>query len=224
MMLPKFINHVDALTVKCDYTYMMYIDEPKGNEDILTQDIYGCSEAKVKSDIFSIKKVVAVSQNHTPGKADKDVELFRNSDNSEKIKFPREIGKFFPNLMVLSLAKAGLVKINSEDLKFLTKLRFLILTANKLTSVESDLFKHTPNLEYLHLGFNSIKSFGHNILYLIPKLKRFYVYNNICMNDDKWTIDDPKKLQKLQKLMNEPCPPDEVIDGSFQVTTVMLLN
>lgn len=223
-MVSNFLNQVDALTVKCDYTYLIYIDEPKGNEDVLTQDIYGCSEAKVEGDIFSIRKVVAVSRNHISGKSDEDVELFRNSDDSHKIKFPREIGFFFPNLMVLSLAKAGLVKISCEDLKFLTKLRFLILTANKLTSLESDLFKHTPNLEYLHLELNLIKSFGQNILHPIPKLKRFYVYNNTCMNDDKWTIDDPKKLKELQKLMNELCPPYEIIDGSVQVTTDILID
>lgn len=215
------ISEVNVLTVNCVYTKTQYVDEDRGNNYVLTPILYSCLNLNIEADTKSSEVVEAVSQNHLSGKTDEDVELFMKKD-PKKMMFPKGIGKFFPNLTGITFINADLERITSDSLKFLPKLKFLLLAQNQLTVLPSDLFKYTTNLEYLHVGKNLITSFGHNILKPIPKLKRLYIYDNVCMNEGRWTIQ-PKEIKELQKLMNEQCPPDEIIDGTVEVSTKMLL-
>lgn len=72
-------------------------------------------------------------------------------------RFPRGIGRFFPNLRNLSIEGCGLKSINKNDLIGLENLQQLALDGNEITTLPEDLFQETPLLEKISLSDNKIK-------------------------------------------------------------------
>ena len=72
-------------------------------------------------------------------------------------RFPRGIGRFFPNLRNLSIEGCGMKSINKFDFIGLGNLQQLALDGNNLTTLPEDLFKETPLLERISLSDNKIK-------------------------------------------------------------------
>lgn len=180
-------------------------------------------------DSNSYQEIGSVSGDHMEGKTNLDVEYLYMAPKEKQLRegikrFPKGIGKFLPNLIGLTV-KASLDRVTNEDLKGFPKLKILLLAGNRLTALDSNLFEEVPALEYLHLAHNKILDFGHDILKPLKHLKRVYVYNNVCMDKDQWSCEpNSKKWKELEEKMNENCPPDEVIDGSVEMSTEFLLE
>ena len=191
-----------ALTVECEFTIITYKDN---NQDVLAPDIYVCTMANITRECDSSKKVVAVSTNHMPGKSNDDVELFHTKVNQKIYNIPREIGRIFPNLIVVTMPFVELQQVRSQDLENFPNLRFLYLGNNKIKTLDSDLFKYTPKLEYLSVDYNQLTNIGTDILAPLMNLERLYLSQNPCL--PVGGTSNRSGIEALKKLMEEQCPP-----------------
>lgn len=127
-------------------------------------------------------EVLRVVGDHVEGKTSKDVDAISISSIELK-RFPRLIGRFFPNLKAMTINSCGLKGIEKSDLLGLTSLTQLTLNGNEITELPNDLFHATPQLEAVSFYGNQIEFIGANIFDFLPHL----TYANFKLNVN---IDD----------------------------------
>lgn len=155
---------------------------------------------------YSIARVVG---DHQDDKTNEDVEAIAFS-NFNLQQFPQNIGKFFPNLKVLTVNSCNLTSISKYDLMGLKELRQLTLNGNLISHLPNNLFENTQLIEFVSLYGNRVEFIGRNIFDSLKHLK----YVNLKMN---FTIDACFKdlygvtLDQLKKIINKNCQP-EILD------------
>lgn len=116
LIVTMFMGNSNALTADCNYQVSSYKDN--NGVDVLAPDCYACKDAKITKECDNdTEKIVAVSRNHMPSKTNKDVTLFTTKPRQKINKIPKDIGKFFPNLIVFTMPFAELESISSNDLE-----------------------------------------------------------------------------------------------------------
>lgn len=188
-----FCGNSNAMTIDCSYEQRphRYTDM----KTVIFDALYGCFKAVMSRECDLSDKIHAVSNNHMPGKTNVDVEnLSFISKGSEK-KLPKNIGAFFPNLLVLRADFYGeLTEISNEVLKSLPKLRILYVNRNKITALDGDLFKYSPNLQHFAFDHNKITNMGDNLFKGLSKLTNIWPDHNPCVKKYVHSLSETIKL------------------------------
>lgn len=118
---------------------------------------------------------------HLDGFSDSSVKAL-NIENIRLNLVPKDITKFFPNLIVLRWMNADLDDIFANDLQPFPSLVALIVHQNLLTSLDGDLLRYTQLLEYIDLSENAIENVGSDLLTSLTYLKEVNLLDNVCIN------------------------------------------
>lgn len=195
-----------AMTIDCNYRIATYKDN-YGN--ILISNIYSCMNANISTECDGTpNKVVGMSSNQNAGKVNNDVQMFYIHHQNIKT-IPKEVGNFFPNLVVVRMPYLGLQKVTKEDLKQFPNVHFLYLAYNKIERLDSDLFVKTKSLEYVFLDNNQITNIGGNIFDNLPNVHHFYLDKNPCMRTG--SFHRRNDLKKLLTKIRSQCPQTQIM-------------
>lgn len=164
---------------------------------------YTCDEANV----INSESETALSNvigNHTSGKSDENVEALTVSDEKTLDRIPKNIGKFFPNILALLWTYGALTSITAEDLEQLPKLNILVLSHNKLVSLDESLFKHTPKLQLIEFNDNLIEHADKKLLTSLKQLESAEFLENPCIN---MTASTSREVRDIKLKMPIKCKP-----------------
>jgi uncharacterized coiled-coil protein SlyX len=97
-------------------------------------------------------------------------------------RLPKNIEKFFPNLIIISWYNSVMKSVTAEDLKPFPNLIWLSFQVNQIETLDGDLFKHTKNLECVNFSQNRLTRIGDGMLADLPNLKLANFRLNTCYN------------------------------------------
>lgn len=138
---------------------------------------------------------------HLDGFSDSSVKAL-NIENIRLNLIPKDIAKFFPNLIVLRWMNAELDYISANDFQPFPNLVALIVSQDLLTSLDGDLFRHTQLLEYIDFSENAIKNVGSDLLTSLTHLKEVNFLDNSCINAHAVT---PQAINILKMQLSMYC-------------------
>lgn len=106
-------------------------------------------------------------------------------------RFPRGLGRFFPNLGAVVIKGCGLANISKNDFKGLGNLQILELDYNEIRALPEDVFGETPAIEILSLGHNKIEFelIDHRLLESLHNLNAINLEENADI-DDIYILED----------------------------------
>lgn len=165
---------------------------------------YTCSVRSVQNP--EIQEVTEIVGNHLKGRSDLNVEAFTSSGKNNFPNFPRNLEKFFPNLLVIQIWSGKLTSITAADLSPWPNLAFLSLSFNKIETLEGDLFRNNQKLTYISFLGNSIINVGLDLLSNLNELKEVYFSSTRCLNANAAT---PEAIENLKNQLFEDCVSDE---------------
>ncbi|KAG5666513.1 hypothetical protein PVAND_014534 [Polypedilum vanderplanki] len=145
--------------------------------------IYECFSDKVPTK--SGYNVTKISGIHSGGKKNEHVTSVFIVGSDALIFFPRQISKFFPNLVSFQLFSTSIEILNGDELdEFGEKLKYFVLTFSKLKTISSHLFLKTPNVIFIWFQYNKITQVGHDLLtpFNLTRLQQVDFDNNNCIS------------------------------------------
>lgn len=119
---------------------------------------------------------------HTGGKRHEDVEGLYVQPELVLTRLPKNIEKFFPNLVMISWIDGVLNHVSAEDLKPFPKIRFLDFFNSNLESLDGDLFQHSQELQHINFGRNAIEFVGNGLLTGLDNLVNAGFHDNKCID------------------------------------------
>jgi Leucine rich repeat len=202
---------VDGLEFHCQFRYMTWGTLlPNGSE-------YGCLNPRItqSGDRFALTNVIG---DHLPGKTMADVKILYVNGSSANVdpdlstaQLPREIGRFFPNLIGFAWANMDLAKISQSDLKVFPDLIIADLQINKIVAIDGNLFQSTRKLMRINLTSNLIQHVGSNLLSNLNDLEAIDIADNPCIS---FHARNQEQFDDLMMLFDKRCSP------SSETTTV----
>lgn len=103
---------------------------------------------------------------------------------SAKMKrFPKGLGKVFPNLWMLIANSAGMTEFTKDDLNDMPNLSMLFMSMNQITALPSDLFASTPKIEAFSIQGNKISTIEAGIFDNLNGLSLVSLLDNTGFND-----------------------------------------
>lgn len=116
----------------------------------------------------------------------------------------KDIERFFPNLVGLSLRNKNLNKISAEGLKQFPNLLLFKTYRNPLVSLDGDLFKYTTKLRSIWIHSSQLQHVGQNFLTDLDDLSFAYFRNNPCIDISASTNET---IEALKRELLISCPP-----------------
>ncbi|XP_070508767.1 uncharacterized protein [Chironomus tepperi] len=170
------------------------------------QLIYECivTDIEIASNHDDARKVTNVSGIHDQHKSNEHVKSFGIGNRIVHF-MPKELDKFFTNLIVLDVYATGLQEIVKDDLKPFKDLKYLSLTGNELQTIDFDLFVYNPHLEVVLLWGNKIETVNDAFENLL-KLQYLSFKNNPCHSGV--ARHSHNQLTALIKEIHNNCEPD----------------
>jgi hypothetical protein len=137
----------------------------------------GCSLSNVN--ITSRQTITSVN-----GQSDFDGSSYKIIGFMEQVLhfIPKGLGKFFPNLEMLSIYKSKLKAVEKEDLKQFSNLSAVLFYLNEIQFLPSDLFEANPNISKIEISGNNISYVGHNLVTPLKNLELAYFNGNGCID------------------------------------------
>lgn len=173
---------------------------------------YTCDVTLVESE--NDTHVTEVTGDHLEYRDNEDVEVINVLDQYLLEMIPKDIEKFFPNLIGIRWYHGTLIDITADDLTPFPYLRLLSLRGNKIVIIDEDLFVATPRIEYVSFRENLIEHVGENILDSLPHISEILFENNVCIDQNART---QRELEELGINLATLCPPME--RSTVQITT-----
>lgn len=103
--------------------------------------------------------------------------------NAKMKRFPKGLGKVFPNLWMLIANSSGMTEFTKDDLKDMPNLAMLFMSMNQITALPSDLFEGTPNIEAFSIQGNKISTIEIGIFDGLKSLSLVSLLDNTGFND-----------------------------------------
>lgn len=151
------------------------------------------------------EKITAVTGQHQAGKSHADVKGF--ATEGKIVNFvPKDIEKFFPNIIALTFANANINEIHEDDFKPFPKLRAVFMMNNQVRELERNLFRNNPSMGEIKLNNNKIEHVE-NAFDNLPQLTFLFLNENICINAEAWSTE---KVVNLVKQVREKCSSNNV--------------
>lgn len=169
-------------------------------------NIYKCSPNVTNGDDVNLE---AVTGEHLYGRNNTHVEGLYVVN--VKLSFiPKNLPKFFPNLLGLRLYNTKMTTITANDLKPFPGLIDLSIQTNNLTSLASDLFQFSRKLKHVSFYRNSLTSIaekddsGKGLLRYSENITTANFLHNPCIN---MFANSSLQLQLLDNLIFQNCKP-----------------
>lgn len=125
-------------------------------------------------------------------------------ENKKTFYFPKNLEKFFKDLIMIDINYGPLKEIHQSDLKPFKKLKCLELFHNEIEVLENGLFDFNPELEMIWLSSNKIFHVDPEIFdKLIGKLSYFSLDTNECISEH--AINDTKLVEEILKNVTKLC-------------------
>lgn len=178
-----------ALTLQCKFDDYIY----DGNYKCEVENLRITARNEIVSD---------VSGTHISARrSNADVIILSIEDQTVHY-LPKDLARFFPNLLYLTINKSGLKEITRNDLKDFPKLRNIAVRANDIENLPGDLFEN--NLELSHVGFptNKIKTIGKDILKTATSLESVDFRRNECISQQ---ANGREAIEEMMKNVATQC-------------------
>lgn len=200
-----FIATINGYNLNCKF-------ESRTQVWYLTGSYYTCTV--LNYDAFcENKEVTAVSGTHLTGKTNDHVlQVDFLEQNSECV--PSKLYLFFKNLEYFSLRASFVSELHENDLEGLTKLKMLDMYGNFIETVPANFFVPTPNLESVSFSTNRIKYFEARSVPILPKLTRYWLERNPCIN---FNAENPRDLRFVHALLKVDCQPKQKAENNYNV-------
>jgi regulator of replication initiation timing len=137
--------------------------------------------------VFNITQVSVnkVEGNHTLGFygrnfTNNDVKGIDIHNATEMVSFPRDIDKFFKNLVLIGIFDSKLSEVTQADLMVFPHLRHLYLSHNRISVIRDNLLKFNPRLEVILLYNNDIVHIDQRTFSELAQLRTLYLGRNYC--------------------------------------------
>lgn len=203
-----------AIVIACTHGFQFGCNFQNRNWQIVGS-VYSCNEAEISlNNSLSLEYVVG---NHLPGRTNNDVQAlhaFRDATASRQL--PKNIGKFFPNLSVLTWEVGQLTSITAEELESLVNLQVLNFYINNIVTLDGSLLQYTPKISWISFSFNLIINVGPNLLDNLDDLTFADFRNNECINS---TAETPQEIQELIEKFSTQCLPLTTTTSTTTTTT-----
>lgn len=157
------------------------------------------TEVMAEDDPLIVKEVRG---NHLAGKSNTDVVEFSAYRQATTF-IPKNIEKFFPNLLIFCWIDGELLKIDSKDLEPFPNLFFFDIGGNKIKSLDGNLFMYTRKLQTIYLDANQIQHVGRDLITGLEELLRVYFRKNVCMD---FAASNLSEIQRFKELLPMNCP------------------
>lgn len=119
---------------------------------------------------------------------------------------PKNIDRFFRNLVGIYINNSKLLAISAEDLQPFPDLLYFRSFTNPLVSIDGDLFKHTSNLTYVALFDSQLQHVGYDLLTWL---------NDLMEVDVRAT--NPEAIAALKRNLSISCSPTtEIIPDNLK--------
>ena len=125
-------------------------------------------------------------------------------DNQTVHYLPKGIGKFFPNLNVLSVTNSKLRSLTQDVLKPLTRLYSVNFNNNDLESLDDNLFEFN-DLRFVSFRDNKLKFIGENLFRKLEYFVSIRFASNICINEDASITSEILALMEKIKSQCSSC-------------------
>lgn len=145
-----------------------------------------------------------VNGDHLEQNENADVEVLGVVDSTLLRQIPRDIDKFFNNLIIMHWETKSLEFINANDLKPFPNLKVFAVFESKLVTIDGDLFQHTPHIQLIFFTYNRIEHVGHDLLTGLDKLSEVYFESNPCISASAQTKES---IDELNAQLPLSCPP-----------------
>lgn len=162
---------------------------------------YNCLATIVNSG--NLASLEEVTGNHLSGRSNFDVRSIHVEGDRTHNKIPRNLEKFFPNLLGLVWDDGNLTTISANDLKPFPYLRVLSIASNHVTKLDGDLFKYSPRLRYIRFHTNFFEHLGQDLLTDLNDLEWVDFTKNPCISMSASTTE---QFEELNRQMPIKCP------------------
>lgn len=189
----------------------------------LSGERYGC-EGNITSSVNQTHLVI-VAGTHAAGKTPADVEFFSILNPNSLTAIPKNIERFFPNLVAFRLINGDIQTVSSDDFEPFRNLLIIVLNSNKIVSLDSNLFQYTRSLRAVFFPRNLLQHVGHDLFTDLDDLSYAHFQNNTCVDFIAW---DRAEVQEWNLKLPVSCPQLEtttlepVTTTSLPVTTTTL--
>lgn len=180
-----------CITIECDFEELEWA----------VGKLYSCSPAIIRKD-RNLTHVLSVimSHKHLSRRRNDDVEGLWVTQYQVHLKqIPKDMDKFFPNLLAIGLQNTTITSLTADDFKPFPHLELLTVLSNKLVSIDGDIFKYTPNMRFIEFSDNLLQTVGLGLLDNLEDLNWAHFSNNQCIDFDASDQTDIRELrQKLR--------------------------
>jgi len=171
------------------------------------QKIYTCNATLNR--ITKPPTVASVTTNHSNGQSNNDVEAFRILKQKSIEFIPRDIGKFFPNLLAFEIISSGLRFLCRNDLKGMDNLIALNLPYNRITFITYQAFDNNLKLRSISFYENPIIYIAPGVFEILPECVNIHFEYSKCMPTDNVAERNQSSLKALIERIKKQCPPSE---------------
>lgn len=186
-------------------------------EWVVVSKRYACEIVEVQN--AQVPEVTQIIGNHSLGFNNSDVEGFYTYRNDFFTVFPRNLGKFFPNLVAVIIARGNLATVSSDDLAAWSNLTLFSLRENRFETLDGNLFQHSPRLAWISFFNNLINSVEGNLLSNLNDLTYVDFKNNSCINT---LAETPAAIEALRNQLYTQCSTVTTTASTTRLTTPIL--
>lgn len=156
----------------------------------------------ILSNINESNYLTAVQGSHLSGKSNLDVTWLDIYQPQNLTFFPKDIEKFFPNLVVISFQYTDIVSFIGDELQAFPELFFLDFDYNyKLERLPANLFKFNHLINRTDLDKCNLKYIGDGLFDDLTNLKTLYARNSNCVSGSA-NYDETAMLKILSTIRN----------------------
>jgi len=184
-------SSTSAVIIDCDFTSYT-------SGDI---EIYSCNAAYGSITDDNTTNTI-VRGTHLASRTDADVNFF-SAIELFMTYFPKDLYKFFPNLISINLLVGYLTSINAADLKF-PHLTSITIYQHPITTLDGNLFQHTKKLKEITFAYIHLTNAGRGLLANLDELEMASFIYTDCIDESAWTREE---IPRLIDALERQCPP-----------------
>lgn len=154
---------------------------------------YACSATV--SEYGDSTTLLDVQGNHLDVRTNRDVQALIVSNQLQVTQIPKDLEKFFPDLLVIKWTNGGLTSLTVDNLWPFPNLAILDLADNNLSFLDGNLFIYARYLRVINFNRNQIRTVGFNFLQHSSILDAAYFFSNPCINQFANSIETIRVLQ-----------------------------
>lgn len=184
-----------GVIIQCTYISQLEFNEYR----------YGCNA--VVASFSNPSSIDHINGTHISTNTNNEVQFFViDPYRHELFTIPKNIEKFFPNLVVFRWFNGHLSAISADDFKPFQKLASLSLTRNNLDTLDGNLFEYSEKLQVIDFSDNPLQHVGYDLFATLGWLERANFTLCDCIDYDALNREE---VLQLNDMIPVKCPPLE---------------